>query len=252
MSFLSANFWKKTPAEEFLISPYSSLDSHKDSKGHGVYYTFLASLPPLPTHFQVERLPISREQINERMTMLPPEDRESIQLFWDILHELQYGSSVSDEMLLDQLERDWKAIPNPVGRQILGDQLTQTYLLTAIQRKQENREPPLGPHPLEKHVHMYWSQAGFGLVPYHHWLEEVPARLKEEKVLEIHRLLLQELWNRWRKMHDHFIFSLEAFLLYLARWDVMEQWQRLDASRGRQEVEQYFKEQLHEHPIRFE
>jgi hypothetical protein len=240
------------PTEEFHVAPVPELKPVAPSRAQGMYYTFLASLPPLPNHFKVERPPISREQLREHMTMLPPDDQEMLHRFCEILHELQRGSSVPDEVLLDQLERDWHVIPSRMARYILEHQLVQTYLLTALQRKMEDMEPPLGPDPLRKQIQMYWSQAGFRLQPHYPWIEEIPRLLQEAKVMDIHRLLLQTAWDYWKTIEEHYSFSLEAFLLYLARWNIIDQWHRLDASRGRQKAQEFFKEQLDDHPIRFE
>ena len=40
------------------------------------YYTLLASLPPLPRFDQTDRLPITRERLEQRLRMLTPDDAE--------------------------------------------------------------------------------------------------------------------------------------------------------------------------------
>ena len=38
------------------------------------YYMLIASLPALPPHFEVQRDPITRPRLDERLKMLEPED----------------------------------------------------------------------------------------------------------------------------------------------------------------------------------
>ncbi|HRX83297.1 MAG TPA: DUF2764 family protein, partial [Pirellulaceae bacterium] len=43
---------------------------------------------------------------------------------------------------------------------------------------------------------------------------------------------------------DEFYFSFETILLYLARWEIVDRWTRLDESAGRQKFDQLLTQTL--------
>lgn len=54
-------------------------------------------------------------------------------------------------------------------------------------------------------------------------------------------------WNRWVKLADEFHFSFETVLLYLARWEIVDRWTRLNESLGHQRFETLLAETLGDH-----
>ena len=46
------------------------------------------------------------------------------------------------------------------------------------------------------------------------------------------------------KLADNFHFSFETILLYLARWEIVDRWTRLDAAPGRQRFDRLLAQTL--------
>ena len=60
------------------------------------YYTLLASLPPLPRFDRADRLPISRERLNQRCKMLTPDDARLLDRMTAFLAWQKDVSSLTD------------------------------------------------------------------------------------------------------------------------------------------------------------
>jgi hypothetical protein len=80
------------------------------------YYTLVASLPALPPRWDVDRLPISRVRLEDRLSLLEPADAAVVDrlrawLSWDRRHVGR-----SDEDLVREYERLRATIRNPLAR----------------------------------------------------------------------------------------------------------------------------------------
>jgi hypothetical protein len=59
---------------------------------------------------------------------------------------------------------------------------------------------------------------------------------------------LGETWTYVRRrMQDYDLFSFEAVVLYIARWDIIRHWHQLQAERGRAVCEALVTEAMGEH-----
>ena len=65
--------------------------------------------------------------------------------------------------------------------------------------------------------------------------------------MNVYRGLVQATWAYLKRRADDYYFSFEAVVLYVARWNVMRQWQELKAERGRPIFETLVAEALGEH-----
>jgi hypothetical protein len=60
--------------------------------------------------------------------------------------------------------------------------------------------------------------------------------------------MLGETWTYVRRrMQDYDLFSFEAVVLYIARWDIIRHWQQLQAERGRAVFEELVTEAMGEY-----
>jgi len=89
-----------------------------------------------------------------------------------------------------------------------------------------------------------WNQPDFGLRQLYPWIASVREALDRGEALEMERQLLRATWNRWVQLSDEFYFSFETILLYLARWEIVDRWTRLDEQLGRQKFDQLLSQTL--------
>jgi hypothetical protein len=71
--------------------------------------------------------------------------------------------------------------------------------------------------------------------------------LDQGDVLNLYRVLLEATWTYLKKRADDYYFSFEAVVLYVARWNILRQWQELQAERGRSIFETLVTEALRDH-----
>jgi len=197
------------------------------------YYSLIASLPHMPRSFDVERVPISKIRLQQRLKMLGDKDEcvvEKVQSFllWD-----RQQSDRTDEDVASEYERLMHSITNPLVCDIINHRMDIRTITCALRRRRLGLEPPAAVGQYVKHIRAHWQQPDFHLAREHAWISRVRERLEANQPLEVERELLTVTWNRWVKLADGFHFSFETILLYLARWEIVDRWTRLDESVGR-------------------
>jgi hypothetical protein len=216
------------------------------------YYTLLSSLPPLPARFDVERLPITPARLEERLRMLEKEDAEVVSQLQDFLISDRHRQDWSDEDVVVQYDRLMERTSNGVAREIVEFRMDTRTVLSGLRRRRRGLGPPPGVGQWTGHIQRHWQQRDFALGWRFAWVEEIDRLLEEDRVLEIHRILLGHAWQHWRNLSEEHFFDFEALLLYLARWEVIARWTSLDFQRGSQQFETIIREATDEHRDLFE
>ena len=211
------------------------------------YYTLMTSLPPLPTRFDVERLPISPARLEERLKMLEAEDAAVVDelrtfLFWD-----RHRRDWSDGEVVEQYDRIIQNLENPVAREIVEFRMDTRTILSGLRRRRRGLPPPPGVGHWTGHIRRHWQQRDFVLSWRFPWIDEVETLLGTDRVLEIHRILLGNAWQHWRRLAEEHMFNFESLLLYLARWEVVARWTGLDSDLGATRFEELIEEATCEH-----
>ena len=87
------------------------------------YYSLVASLPHMPRSFEIERVPISRIQLQQRLKMLGDRDKnivEQVQSF--LLWDRQLPERTDDEVEMEY-DRLMKSISNSLVRDIINHRM---------------------------------------------------------------------------------------------------------------------------------
>ena len=197
------------------------------------YYWLISSLPHMPRSFEVERVPISRIRLQQRLKMLDDNDKtlvEQVQRFltWD-----RQKPEGTDDEVQHEYERLMKSITNPLVRDIIDHRMDVRTITAALRRRRLELDPPTAAGHCVEQIRKYWQHPDFRLLREHPWIPRVRDALEARKPLQVERQLLRATWDRWVNLADQFYFSFEAILLYLARWEIVDRWTRLDAVAGR-------------------
>lgn len=198
------------------------------------YYWFIASLPHMPRSFDIDQVPISRIRLEHRLKMLGGKDKtvvEQVQGF--LLWDRQQPES-TDGDVASEFERLMISITNGLVRDIINHRMNVRTITCALRRRRLGLDPPSAVGQYVDHIRKHWHQPDFRLALEHPWITRVRERLEANQSLAVERELLSATWNRWVRLADNFHFSFETILLYLARWEIVDRWTRLDESAGRQ------------------
>lgn len=198
------------------------------------YYSLVASLPHMPRSFDVERVPISRIRLEQRLKMLGDEDKSVVEqvqgfLLWD-----RQRPDRTDDDVASEFKRLMSSITNQLARDIVNHRMDVRTITCALRRRRLRLEPPSAVGQYVNPIRNNWQHSDFRLAREQPWIPRVAERLESNQPLEVERELLSATWNRWVTLADKFNFSFETILLYLARWEIVDRWTRLDASAGQQ------------------
>lgn len=208
------------------------------------YYHLVASLPHMPRTFEVEQVPISRIRLQQRLALLGDEDAavvEQVQSFlqWDRQHPER-----TDEEVRREYARLMKTITNKLVRDIIGHRMDVRTITSGLRRRRLGLPPPAGVGQYVEHIASHWEHPDFRLVGEQPWIPLFQQHLDANEPLKAERQLLLATWKRWVQLADRFYFSFETILLYLARWEIVDRWTRLNESAGRQRFETLLTETL--------
>lgn len=211
------------------------------------YYTLVASLPAMPRHFEVERVPIAQPRLEKRMEMLKPEDADVVEqliafLLWD-----RQPWDRTDEEVISRYNNLMPTIRNRLARHIVAFQMDIRTIFSGLRRRRRGLPPPLGVGQWVDHIRKNWAHPEFKLQWQYPWIAEIDQLLNTTDCLRVERIKLGFVWNHWAKLDEQYFFSFEAVLLYLARWEIINRWTSQNVALGRQRFEQLVTESLDEY-----
>jgi len=216
------------------------------------YYMLVASLPAMPRHFAVERVPITRARLEKRLQMLEPKDAEVVeQLQAFLLWDRQPWNRTDEEVIL-HYDKLMSTTRNRMARQIVTFQMDIRTIISGLRRRRLGLSHPPGVGQWVDHIRRNWEHPQFKLRWQHPWIAEMEPLLGTTDCLRVQRIQLGVAWDHWTKLAEQYFFSFEAVLLYLVRWAIINRWTTRDAALGEQRFEQLVTESLNEHANLYE
>ncbi|TQV70205.1 hypothetical protein FKG94_22075 [Exilibacterium tricleocarpae] len=220
------------------------------------YIDLLLSLPELKSPFVARQLPISRWQLGKRLGQLSPAHRRVL-------------DSVCNAMQRSVPRPPFEHLPTAVDRDLPGsglqlqtwceqwgladlytclqNQLDRRCLLAALRRRQAGAAAPTvgagaGLSACVRQVVQQWSQPHFQLQHRFPWLPAVRELLESGDTAGLERLLVQHTWDDYshcwerccRVGYEH---NLAAVIVYVLRWQLVDDWLAQSAERSAQVFE---------------
>ena len=214
---------------------------------HRSYYTLIASLPHLPLHFELDRTPITRPRLNERLKLLEDADRDVIDqmsafLVWD-----RQPLDRNDQEVIERYDNLMRTVSNPLVRALINTRINMRTIVSAVRRRKAGGSPPVGVGQWVDHIRRNWEHPEFRLAGRYAWIRPFQDLIDEGAAREAQRLLFSVNYRTWSRMAEHYAFSFEGLILYLARWEIIDRWTSQDANAGQQRFEKLISETLGEH-----
>lgn len=216
------------------------------------YYTLVASLPAMPRHFEVDRLPITEPRLMKRLEMLKAGDAEVVeQLRRFLLWDRQPPDRTDDDMIA-HYGKFMSTTTNRMARHIVAYRIDVRTIMSGLRRRRRGLPPPPGIGQWVEHIRRNWEHPDFKLGWQYPWIVQVNSLLGTTDCLAVERVLLDVAWTHWMKLSEHHFFTFEAVLLYLARWEIIHRWISQNVMLGRQRFGQLITESLNEYANLYE
>jgi hypothetical protein len=211
------------------------------------YYTLIASLPALPTRFDVDRCPITWPRLEDRLRLLETEDHSMLSHLIDFLAWDRQPLERTDAEMIARYHALMKKITHPVIRGLVDDWINLRTIVSALRRRSSGEGPPPGIGRWTDTIRRRWSQPQFGLQTRFPWIEELDRLMASDSTRQAERLILSVLWSKWSREASEHHFSFEAVLLYVARWSLVHQWTSQNSVAGRERFENILSRVLENH-----
>ncbi|MFP3982892.1 MAG: DUF2764 family protein [Desulfurivibrionaceae bacterium] len=202
------------------------------------YFTLIASLPPMPLTLDEVRLPLNWLRLESRLDMLSSRDREIIERLERFLRWERKPRCRRDHEVMESFDKIVANIEYPLTHEIVTTIMDIRILVAAVRRRQRNLPPMEPAGSWGRHIVRNWQSAGFGLGVRFPWLDQLRLDLAENKVMAAHRLVVSVIWDYLRRLAETHYFDFEAVMLYLVRWDVVNNWVKQDREKGRKRFNQ--------------
>jgi len=199
------------------------------------YYMLMASLPYLPPLFRNTRPPISRFRLDQRLSMLEPEDRSVIADIEAVFSREDVGDDDTD--IVRNSERMTARLNVPTVRGVVERRLMLRSMVNAMRRRRRGEGPPpmtvkwaFG--DLGIHIARHWNAPAFRLEGRLPQLLEIHRLLENDESYELEKLLLSVLWADIDRAAQSHHFDFEAVALYVIKWRLIGRWTGFDRDLG--------------------
>jgi len=224
--------------------------------GNQPYYTLVASLPPLPRFDQTDRLPITRERLEQRLSMLTDDDAQLYDHAADFLAWQRQSATRTDEEMITNFKKMEQHIALPTLQSIFDFPIDQRTIMAALRRRFLGLSAPAAGEPwgvgrYVKHIERNWDNPYFKLSAIYPWIVQARSHLEAGETLALERLLKNTLWNHVDRSVSSYEFGFSAVLIYIIKWDILHRWLSYDIENAKTRFEELVTEVTHEQPRLF-
>jgi len=197
--------------------------------GKEPYYTLLASLPPLPRFDRAGRLPITRERMRQRFSMLTTEDAALFEHAAAFLAWQRQTATRTDEEMIASFKRMEEHIAHPALQSFFEFPIDQRTIMAALRRRHRGFPglapgEPWGVGRYVRNIENNWDDPYFKLSAVYPWIARARTHLEVGETLALERLLKNVLWDYVDRSVQPYDFGFQAILTYIIKWDILNQW----------------------------
>lgn len=203
------------------------------------YYTVVSSLPYLPHFVRLERLPLSRLRLEQRLRMLEADETRQLLLAESLVGWRVSFGHVKSVDIAGYYQKRLQHIVQPALREFVDYRLDMQTILAALRLKRAGIEPQRYPGSWGLgrrvgHIETHWDAADFGLSMLCPWITEAGRHLAAADAQALDRLLMDTLWRKLTTLGDANPFGFEAVTAFLFKWDIAQAWLLRDADAAKQ------------------
>ncbi len=190
------------------------------------YVTLMSSLPALGDLFKAQQTPISRIKLEQRLKLLTPEDRATLQQIENLLRLSNQPLERTDAEMVALTRKLINELHSPLLKELVDQLMENRTILAALRRRSQGETTP----PSEKNwgygrwvkrIERHWSEPGFRLEKIVPWVIQSNHLLNTKDFPELERILLNQLWTAYSRLSEEHYFDFEAVVLYVLRWNLI-------------------------------
>jgi len=207
------------------------------------YAMLMASLPPHTLSlWNVKHEPLSRVQLERRLSLLSAEDSDLLNAIEKVLHWSKMPDFENDTLIAAASTQLLDSMENAFLREVTIWRLDIRTIMTALRRRKlahsvNESEVYLGYSSLVSSIKKNWQMDDFSLAARYPWIQEADLLLKTAQCVELEKLLLNLSWQYYEKIGQGHYFDFEAVILYVLRWDIINRWSQNDEQSAMQHFE---------------
>jgi hypothetical protein len=220
--------------------------------GRRTYYDLIASLPGLPIRFDVERPPISQLRLMERLQILDADDATVVEQWTNFVGWDRQVLEQTDEDIAQSYQRLIGEISNTTLLELIQRRMDTRTIIAAVRRRRAGMPAPTGVGQWVDKIRRDFQHPQFQLQTLYPWIGRFDQLLGEGQALEAQRIIFEFNYRELEELAPDDMFSFEALLIYLARWEIIDRWTSLDEAAGKTRFETMIRETLGEHAHLFE
>ncbi|MCK5893478.1 MAG: DUF2764 family protein [Endozoicomonadaceae bacterium] len=199
-------------------------------------YTLLVSLPHIDALFSSQTTPISRFQLDRRLSMLETKDQERLVLIENLLHWDHLADDVNESALIRLAEKTREQLESQTLCELLDWSLDMRTIVAALRRKRQGEAAPTTTQwsygIRYEYIRNHWNSPTLGLGHAFPWISNVVECLLTDNCIELEKNLLQAVWDQLNRLATRHQFDFEAVVIYVLRWNLVAGWSRCDTGKA--------------------
>ncbi|WP_413111309.1 DUF2764 family protein [Thaumasiovibrio sp. DFM-14] len=192
------------------------------------YHGLLTSLPHIDSLFDSKITPISRYQLERRLSGLTFDERKYLGTIEQLMHWDQAKDDADDAELIKFATRTRDSVDSQVLRDLIDWRLDMRTVVAALRRKKAGEKAPSAPRwsfgTRYEFIRRNWNVPYFNLQFTFPWLPDVARYMENDQSLELEKELLNAVWEQLDRISTKERFSFEAVVIYLLRWNLVSRW----------------------------
>lgn len=197
------------------------------------YHSIMTSLPHINSLFDSSRTPISRYQLERRLSSLSFEERKLLNKIETLMHWGGTRAGKEDAELIKYATRVREQIKSDTLRELIDWRLDMRTVVAALRRKRAGMQAPTEPcwsfGTRYEFIRRNWNAPYFNLEFTFPWLPDVAKYMESNRSLELERELLNAVWLELDRVGRTHRFSFEAVVIYMMRWNLISRWTAYDS-----------------------
>lgn len=201
------------------------------------YYTILTSLPHIDSLFHSKMTPISRFQLDKRLSMLSSEDQSKLVAIENLLHWDHMGDDIDEKALILQADRVRASLNSQPLSELINWRQDVRTIMAALRRKHAGLPAPTEPKwsfgTRYEYIRNHWGSSTLGLGAAFSWIPKANEYLRNGECIALEKLLMQATWNHLNQMSMKHTTDFTAVVIYVLRWNLVARWTSYDMDKAR-------------------